>query len=67
MEVHIQWDRSHTYTLGPFTKQRAVLLSSGRQDERLTVGGETNISLAMDLVKLCPVFQARSDVVDGEK
>ena len=50
-------------------KQRAVLLSSGRQDERLSVGGETNISLVLvvDSVRLCPVFQARSVVVDGEK
>ena len=33
-----------------------VLLSCGRQDERLTVGGETNISLVVDSVRLWPVF-----------
>ena len=46
-----------------------VLLSSGRQDERLmiTVGGETNIYLVVDSVRLLPVFQARRIVVDGEK
>ena len=62
-----------SHTLGPITyigtinDATGLLLSSGRQDEQLTVGGETNTSLVVDSVRLLPVFQARKVVVDGEK
>ena len=64
MEVHIHWDRSHT--LGPFMMQ-PVLLSSGREDERFTVEFETNMSLAVDSVRLWSGFQARRVIVDREQ
>ena len=44
-----------------------VLLSSGREDERFTVEFETNMSLAVDSVRLWSGFHARRVVVDGEK
>ena len=64
MEVHIHWDQSHT--LGPCMMQ-LVLLSSGPEDERFAVKFETNMSLAVDSVRLWFGFQARRVVVDGEK
>ena len=68
MEVHLHWDQSHTLgpLLGPIMMQ-LVLLLSGREDERFTVEFETNMSLAVDSVRLWSVFQARRVVVDGEK
>ena len=44
-----------------------VLLSSGREAERITVQGEKNLSLAVDSVRLWSGFQARRVVVDEEK
>ena len=52
-------------TLGPCMMQ-LVLLSNGRKDERFTVEFETNMSLAVDSVRLWSGFQARRAVVDGE-
>ena len=43
-----------------------VLLSSGREDERFTVDGETNLSLVVDSARLWSGFQARRVVVDRE-
>ena len=64
MEVHVHFDRSHT--LGPCMMQ-FMLLSSGRGDDRFTVEYETNISLAVDSVRLQSGFPAGRAVVDGEK
>ena len=44
-----------------------VLLSGGRKNERFTVQFETNMSLAVDSVRLWSGFQATRVVVDGEK
>ena len=44
-----------------------VLLSSGREDQRFTVEFEKHMSLAVDSVRLWSGFQARREVVDGEK
>ena len=44
-----------------------VLLLSGREDDRFTVGFETNMPLAVDSVRLWSGFQARRVVVDGGK
>ena len=44
-----------------------VLLSSGREDQALHCRVETNMSLAVDSVRLWSDFQARRVVVEGEK
>ena len=44
-----------------------VLLSSGREDERFIVEFETNMSLAVDSVRLCSGIQARRVVIEREK
>ena len=44
-----------------------VLLSSGRDDGRFTVKFETNLSLAVDSVRLWFGFQAIRVVVDGDR
>ena len=43
-----------------------MLWSSGREDERFTVDGETTLSLVVDSARLWSGFQARRVVVDGE-
>ena len=63
MKVNIHWHRSHT--LGPCMMQ-LVLLSSGREDECLTVEFETNVSLAVDSVRLWSGSQVGRVVVDGD-
>ena len=44
-----------------------MLLTSGREDEHFTVDVETNMSLAVDSVRLWSGFQARRVIVNGEK
>ena len=59
-----------SHTLGPLLgtiMMQLALLSSGREDERFTVKFETNMSLAVDSVRLWSDFQAGRVVVDGEK
>ena len=59
-----------SHTLGPLLEpnmMQLVLLSSGREDEFFVVEFETNMSLAVDPVRLWPGFQARRVVIDGEK
>ena len=63
MAVNIHWDRSHT--LGP-CMMKLVLLSSGREHERLTVEFETNMSLAVDSVRLWSGSQVGRVVVDRD-
>ena len=58
------------HILGPLLRpimMQPVLLSSGREDKHFTVEFETNMSLAVDSVRLWSGFQARRVVVDGEK
>ena len=43
---------------------KLVLFASGRDHERLTVEFETNMSLAVDSVRLWSGFQAKRVVVD---
>ena len=44
-----------------------VLFSSGRDVGRFTVEFETNMSLAVDSVRLWSGFQAKRVVVDGDR
>ena len=45
---------------------RVMLLSSGLEDKRFTVDGETDISLVVDSVQLWPRFQAKKSTVSPE-
>ena len=47
--------------------QPVLLFMSGREDDHFTVQFETNMPLAVDSVRLWSGFQARREVVDGEK